>query len=468
MVLGVDSAARATTVELRDADDGKVFASGRAPHPAPEGRATEQDPSVWWQGLVDARHHAGGALGVAAVSVAAPQQGVVLLDADHKPLGPATLADDPRGSREIAALIGVLGDAADWAVAVGSVPDASFPIAKLARLRVAEPRRFAAVAKVLTPHDWLTYRLSRRFVTDRGDASGSGYWSPRENAWRTDLLALVDDTKDWSACLPRVAGPTDAAGDREGVLIAAGTGATMSAALGIALEPRDLVLVLEDRITVATVRERPTEDATGVVSGFADATGRFLPQVRLRNGMNVTDAVARFLGVDRNRFDQLALSAPPGSAGVTLLPAFEPERAARQPDVGGVLTGLRADIGPEHLARAAVEGVVCSVLDGLDALRAADVPVGGRISLIGDGARSHAFQRILADLTQRAVAVPQGERIATGACVQAAAALHGQPAQEIAAAWSLAPTRQLDPSDRGDRDTVRDQYRAAQERYSLD
>ena len=467
MVLGVDCAVSATTVELRDADDGKVFASGRAPHPPPA-RATEQDPAVWWQGLVDARHEAGGALGVAAVSVAAPSQGVVLLDADHKPLGPAILADDPRGADEIAALMQALGDRADWTVAVGSVPDASYPIAKLARLRVAEPRRFGSVAKVLAPHDWLTYRLSRRFVTDRGDASGSGYWSPRENAWRIDLLALVDDAKDWSACLPRVAGPMEAAGDREGVVIAAGTGATMSAALGVGLEPRDLVIVLDDRITISTVRERPTEDPTGVITGFADATGRFLPQVQLRNGMTVIDAVARFLGADRNRFDKLALSARPGSAGVTLLPTFEPERIAHRDNVGGTLTGLRADVGPEHLARAAVEGVVCSVLDGLDALRAADVPVGGRITLVGAGARSHAFQRILADVSQRPVAVPQGDRIATGACVQAAAALHGQPPEQIAAAWALAPTRQLDPSDRGDSDAVRDQYRAAQARSYVD
>ncbi len=459
MVLGVDCAATATTVELRDVDDGKVFATGRAAPPGGDRATTEQAPNAWWQGLVDARHQAGGALGVAAVAVAAQQQGLVLLDADHQVLGPAILVDDPRGEGEVARLLHSLGDATDWTVAVGSVPDASFPITKLAQLRRAEPRRFASIAKVLAPHDWLTFRLSRRFVTDRGDASGTGYWSPRENTWRTDLLALVDDTKDWSACLPRVATPSEPAGDREGVLIAAGTGETMSAALGVALEPRDLIVVLDRGITIGTVRERPTEDPTGAVTGFADATGRFLPQVRLRNGSNVTDTIARLLGVDRNRFDQLALSAEPGAGGVTLIPSFDAERVTRQRGSGGLLSGLRSDVTPADLARAAVEGVVCSVLDGLDALRAADVPVGGRIALIGAGSRSHAFQRVLADMAERPVAVPQGDRIATGACVQAAAAL-----DRIAAGWGLAPTRQLDPSDRGQGDAVRAQYRAAQER----
>lgn len=465
MVLGVASAATSTTVELRDVDDGRVFASGRAAYPDAVERPVDQDPNVWWQGLVEARQHAGGALGVAAVGVAAQQQGLVLLDADNRVLGPAMLVEDERAVGDVASLLAAFGDTADWTVATGSIPDASFPVAKLAHLQVAEPRRFASIAKILAPHDWLTYRLSRRFVTDRGDASGTGYWSPRENAWRVDLLTLIDDAKDWSACLPRVAAPSEAAGDREGVLIAAGTGETMGAALGIALEPRDILVVLDGGATIGAVRERPTEDPSGAVAGFADATGRFLPQVHLRNGMNVIDAVARLLGVDRRQFDHLALGAPPGANGVTLVPSFEAGHRARRPDGGGgFLTGLGSDVTREDLARAAVEGMVCSLLDGLDALRAADVPVGGRISVIGPGARSHAVQRILADVSQRAVSVPQGEPVATGACVQAAAALANEAPERIAEGWGLAPTRQLDPSAHGQGDVVRAQYRAAQGR----
>jgi sugar (pentulose or hexulose) kinase len=56
---------------------------------------------------------------------------------------------------------------------------------------------------------------------------------------------------------------------------------------------------------------------------------------------------------------------------------------------------------------------------------------------MGGGSQSHAFQRVLADLARRPVLVPGGEPVATGACVQAAAALHQTPPEEVARTWEL-------------------------------
>src|SRR5207249_2319566 len=116
-------------------------------------------------------------------------------------------------------------------------------------------------------------------VTDRGDASGTGYFSPADSVWRTDLLALVDDSLDWETMLPTVLGPLDAAGHWEGrdVLVAPGTGDNMAAALGVGLRPGDLAISLGTSGTAYAVSETPTADPSGAVAGFADATGRFLP-----------------------------------------------------------------------------------------------------------------------------------------------------------------------------------------------
>ena len=315
---------------------------------------------------------------------------------------------------------------------------------------------------MLTPCDWLTYRLGRAFVTDRGDASCTGYWSPRENQWRVDLLAFVDGAKDWGLCLPRVCGPHERAGDRQGVVIAPGTGEPMAAALGLGLDPGDVVVALDETARVFTLRERPTEDPTGAVTGLADATGRYLPTVSLPNGMNVIAAVARLLGIDdRKRFDQLALAAPAGSGGVTVLPDFAGDQTASGA-AGGTVTGLGVDATAEQLARATVEGVACSVLDALDALRAADVPVAGRLTLIGAGARSRALHRVLADLAARPVVAAPGNWVTAGACVQAVAALQDRPPSDVASAWHLAPTRELEPDPDHDPSHVRARYRAAQ------
>lgn len=449
LVLGVDSSSAATTVELRDADDGRPFGEGRAMHPEGASRI-EHDPTEWWHALVEARHDAGGALGVAAVAAVAREAGLVVLDAEGRLVGPARLGHDAAVAPDARRLEELLGRV-EWADAAGSVPHSALPIVKLAWLRRVDPGAYERIAWLLQPSDWLTFRLSRRIVTDRGEASRTGYWSPRDEAWRTDLLALVDDARDWGPSLPAVLGPADAAGDREGVLIAAGTGEPMAVALGLGLVSGDVVVDTDG--AVFSVRERPTSDASGAVAGYADATGRHLPLVESIAAGTVADAFAAMLGIDRTVFDQLAQSTPTGAGGVTFVP---PSR-----EVPGSLHGIRADVTPEEIARAAVEGVACALLDAVDALRSADVPVGGRLFLVGSGTRSFALRQALADLAERPFLVPRGDRGATGACVQAAAALHGCPPEELVEVWGVGDVREIEPDPGVDGAEIRAMWRAA-------
>jgi xylulokinase len=197
--------------------------------------------------------------------------------------------------------------------------------------------------------------------------------------------------------------------------------------------------------TVYTVGDEPTADPTGIVAGFADATGRHLPLVCTLNAGKVTDAMARLLGVDHGRFDELALAAPPGAGGLTLIPYLDGERTPDRPDATGVLSGIRSDVGREQLARAAVEGVVCGLLDGLDAL-SAFAPADGRVILVGGGARSAAYRQVLADLSGRAVLVPgDTEQVAAGACVQAAAVVSGTDPADVADRWGLGAGAVVEP-----------------------
>jgi len=457
LVLGVDSSTQSTKVEVRDADTGALIAEGRAPHPPTTPPRSEQQPDAWWDALAQAR---AGLPPVDAIAVAGQQHGLVALDAQGTVIRPAKLWNDTESAPDAQWLRKQLDDA-QWARACGSVPLAAFTIAKLSWLHRSEPDAWARLARVCLPHDWLTYKLTGEFVTDRGDASGTGYFSAAENAYRTDLLAIVDSDVDWKARLPRVCAPTEAAGSGGGGVVAAGTGDNMAAALGIALEPGDVAISIGTSGTVFAVSDTPTFDASGAVAGFADATGRFLPLVCTLNATKVTDAVARLLGVDHARLDALALEAPAGAGGVTLVPYFDGERTPNLPDAAGTIAGLRSDVTREQIARAAYEGVVCGLLDGLDALRAAGVDTGGRLVLVGGGARSAAFRRVVADLADRAVLAPDAtEHVAAGACVQAAAVLHGESPGEVASAWELGAGEVLVPEGDTDRIAIRDRYRA--------
>jgi xylulokinase len=313
---------------------------------------------------------------------------------------------------------------------------------------------------VLLPHDWLTHRLTGRFTTDRGDASGTGYWSPREGRYRYDLLGLVDE-RNWASMLPEVLEPQSVAGEWNGIVVAPGTGDNMAAALGLGLRPGDLVFSLGTSGTAFTVSESPVEDGSGYVAGFADATGRYLPLVCTLNATKVTDAVGRLLGVGLPRFDQLALECPAGTTGLVLVPHFDGERTPNLPAATGTITGLRSDVTPSQLARAAVEGVVCNLLAAADALGDLE----GRVFLVGGARHSAAYRQVVADFVGRMVIVPdEPEPVATGAAVQAASVLLGRPSEEISQAWGLGRGQFVEPDNSVDVPTIRAAYGKASAR----
>jgi xylulokinase len=318
---------------------------------------------------------------------------------------------------------------------------------------------FDRLRHVLLPHDWLTFGLTGELVTDRGDASGTGYWSPERGAYSSAALGLIGLTDDVT---PAVLGPTTPAGSWHGAVVGPGTGDNMAAALGLGLRPGDLALSLGTSGTAFAVSDRPSEDPTGAVAGFADATGRYLPLACTLNATKVTDTVARLIGADTARFDALALAGRPGADGVVLVPHLDGERTPNRPAATGTLRGLRSDTSPEQIARAAVEGVVCNLLEAADALASGESLAGGRVFLIGGGARSAAYRRVVADLTGRRVVVPTtDELVACGAAVQAAAVLHECSFDDLAASWALGAGHTVEPDLTVDRVGIREAYAEA-------
>ncbi len=444
LVAGVDSSTQSCKVVVRDAETGALVRTGRSPHPD----GTAVDPQAWWLALADALDQAGGLVDVAAISIGAQQHGMVCLDDAGAVVRPALLWNDTRSDLAAADLVAELG-AESWAQAVGSVPVASFTVTKLRWLASHEPGNAGRTAAVCLPHDWLTWRLSssddiRAITTDRSDASGTGYWSPTTGEYRTDLLAL---SLGRVPLVPRVVGPSSAAGTTiAGVQLAPGLGDNAAAALGVGAVEGDVIVSIGTSGTVFSVSSRPAADATGVVAGFADGTGRFLPLVCTLNAARVLDAAATMLGVDLDKLSALALTAPPGADGLVLVPYLEGERTPNRPRATGAIHGLRlATSTPAHLARAAIEGMLCALADGLDALTATGARL-RRVILVGGGARSRAVRAIAPAIFGVPVLVPPpGEFAADGAARQAAWVALGSPE---APEWTIdgLTTHEADPT----------------------
>ncbi|MBB5871760.1 xylulokinase [Allocatelliglobosispora scoriae] len=419
----MDSSTQSVKVVIRDAATGALVRSGRASHPD----GTEVDPRHWWDGLRSAIAQAGGLDDVEAISVAGQQHGMVCLDDAGAVVRPALLWNDTRSAAAAADLVSELG-ADTWAESVGSVPVASFTVTKLRWLATHEPEAAARTAAVCLPHDWLTWQLTgagdlATLVTDRSDASGTGYWSPSGGAYRPDLL---EHAFGRLAHLPRVLDPTGTAGKHGNVIVGAGAGDNAGAALGLGARPGDVVVSLGTSGTVFGVSTVPAADPSAAVAGFADASGHFLPLVCTLNAAQVLDATARLLGVGHDELATLALSVPSGADGLTLVPYLNGERTPDRPHATGSLHGLTLDsMTAAHLARAAIEGMFCGLADGLDALRAQGLTA-ERVLLIGGAAANPAVQRIAPSILGCPVTTPPAsEYVADGAARQAAWTLTG-------------------------------------------
>ncbi|MEU6824758.1 FGGY family carbohydrate kinase [Streptomyces atriruber] len=446
IVAGLDSSPDFTRIVVCDTDTGAVLKQGYAPHPLENaeggGRPSDVDPQAWLLSLGEA---AGGGLleGVQAIGVSAQQNALVPLDQHGNTVRPALVGNDRRAQVAAVDLIDGLGGREAWAQAVGCVPQSALPVTKLRWLAKTEPESARRVAALLQAPDWLVWQLlgrPARRTTDRGGASGTGYWSAASGTYRPEIVEMA---LGHQAMLPEVIGPAEAAGTTpEGLLISAGTGETMAAAFGLGVQQGDAVVSLGASGSVMAVHHEALADAGGSITSLADATGMHLPVVHTSNAVRVLRGSAEMLGVtDLEELSALAMKSTPGAHGLVFLPYLEGEKTPNLPHAAGTLTGLRREsMKPEHLARAAFEGMLCGLGDALDVLRGRGVDV-RRVFLLGAAAELPAVQAAAPMLFGTQVVVPQpADYAAIGAARQAAWALTGQlPHWQGAAAQVFEP-----------------------------
>ena len=456
LVAGVDCSTQATKVLVIDPDTGGIVASGRAPHTVSgTAGARETDPREWWSALRSAIAETGRAREIAALSVAGQQHGLVALDAAGEPIRDALLWNDTRSAAEAVRLTALLG-ATRWADRTGLRPIASFTVSKWSWLRANEPERAAAARSIRLPHDYMTERLTGRGSTDRGDASGTGWWSSSDEAYADDILALPGIDLD-PAMLPEVLGPAEAVGEvtataardlglAPGTIVGPGTGDNMAAALAMDLAVGQPVLSLGTSGTVFAVSERRGTDPSGIVAGFADASGRWLPLACTLNCTLAVDRTAGWLGLERDDVDP--------ADGVIVLPWLDGERTPDLPGASGTIVGLRHVTTPQQVLMATYEGAVASLLEALAAVEASTGVEGGSepLVVVGGGARGDTWREVVRRLSGRPVLIPDAEElVAIGAAVQATAILRGEPPAAVARRWNTLAGTRLEPVARDER-----------------
>ena len=452
LVAGVDSSTQSCKVVIRDAGHRRAGPRGPAPHPD----GTEVDPDAWWDALRTAIARPAAWTTSRRSRSARSSTAWSRLDADGAVVRPALLWNDTRsavaGDRLV---IGERRRPAEWAKAVGSVPLASFTVTKL-RLAGASTSRTPRPHRGGLPAARLADLAARRragatgaLVTDRGDASGTGYFSPASGDYRRDLLDARARPRRRAAARPRPGrgrrddgAPASAPAPRSAR--APATTWPPPSALGAGPRRRRRL----DRHVRRRVRRRRgpgrrRRPASSPASPTRPATTcRWSARSTPRGCSTPSRACSASTTTSSRR---LALSAPAGAGGLVARAVprgrahAEPARRDRRRCTASALDTST----PAHLARAAVEGLLCGLADGLDALVAEGARV-DRVLVVGGGARSEAVRRIAPAVLGRPVVVPPpGEYVADGAARQAAWVLAGgdePPAWELAAPRSTRRT----------------------------
>ena len=419
LIAGVDSSTQSVKIVVRKAHSGELVAEAKAPHPD----GTEVDPIAWWQALQKVINEVGGLEKISAISIAGQQHGMVALNSQGEVIRPALLWNDTRSAD---AAIEINTEVVNISERVGSALVASFTASKIRWMAKNERDNSSKVAAICLPHDYLSWKLSgstnlNDLVTDRSDASGTGYFDGVKNIYDKEILKLAH-LSEREIILPRILEPNEyALRAPNGTLIGPGAGDNAAAALGVGAELGDVIISLGTSGTAFSVSKTPTFDPTGEVAGFSDATGNFLPLVCTLNASRILDSANQILQTDYKELGELALAAQPGSQGLVLLPYFEGERTPNRPSATGVLSGMTLNnTNRTNIARAMIEGMLCGMADAIDSLVRNGVAI-NRVLLIGGAARSEAVARIASQIFGREVLVPEpGEYVANGAAKQAA------------------------------------------------
>lgn len=422
--------------------------------------AAEQHPATWIEAIGSVARELWETVRprpgeLAGIGVSGQQHGLVVLDAADEVVRPAKLWCDTATAAEASKL----------SLALGRAVPAGFTAPKVLWMQRHEPPRWAAVRRVLLPHEYVNLRLCGRAAAEAGDASGTGWFDPCTRNYDPAALELLGP--GFAEFLPplldagEVAGTLDERGARllalppefVGVPLAGGGGDNMLSAIGAGATREGIaVLSLGTSATLFARSPAPVVDPSGAIAPFCDSTGAWLPLLCVMNATGVLEEIAAAFELDLAELTRRAQAVAPGSEGLLLVPYLVGERVPDLPLARGALLGLHpGNLRPGTLFRAALEGVAANLAWGASRLRALGIPI-ERVRVVGGGAGNALWRTILAAALEAPLErCAEPESAALGAALQARWTVHRRSHPTLTADESCAPlvhrTTPLDDPD---------------------
>jgi len=424
-LLGVDVGTSATKVLIVD-ELGNLVANASHGYAisSPRLNFAEQDPEWWWNAVKASIKEALSssrvdASRISAIGPTGQMHGTVLLGKDGKPLRPAIIWPDKRSSAQCTEFYQKIGREKVLEIVCNPVMS-GFMGPSLLWVSENEPSIFNQISKVLSPKDYVRFKLTGSYATDTSDASATLLFDVRKREWSQNLLSQLGFSQEMFAEVfesTEVTGKisaeaSEATGLPRGIPVVAGGGDSPVGAVGCGAIKRGIVssnIGTGGQIFV-TSEEFKVEPENRIHTFCHAVPGKWCLQgailsagLSLRWFRDNLGQLEKSEGAERNvdPYDLLskeAESAEPGCRGLIFLPYLLGERSPHMdPNARGGFFGLAFEHGRSHLIRAIMEGVAYALRDSLEIFKGLGIEA-ERVIAHGGGSRSALWRQIQADI----------------------------------------------------------------------
>jgi len=464
--LGIDVSTTATKALLID-EQGQVAAVGKSEYgyETPQPLWSEQDPALWWRAAIESirqvlERSAVPAKEIGGIGLTGQMHGLALLDEAGEILRPAILWNDQRSGEQCDQIRARLGKQRLIEI-TGNDALTGFTAPKILWVQQNEPQIWQRVRMILLPKDYVRYKLSGEYATDRAGGAGTLLFDLKKRTWSEEMLSALEISPE--ALPPTFEGTeitstlsAEAAaltGLEFGTPIVGGGGDQAAAAVGTgAVEEGILSVSLGTSGVIFATVDHATIEPEGRLHAFCHAApGKW----HLMGVMLSAAGSLRWLRdsfapqIDFEEFVEQARSIPAGSDGLIFLPYLTGERTPHaNPLARGAFVGLTVRHGLAHMIRAVLEGVAFGLRDSFELIKGIGLKQISEVRVTGGGAKSDIWMQTLADvLGTELVTVNSKEGAAYGAALLAATGCGHYPDVAAACRESITITGRTVPGE---------------------
>ncbi|SET53539.1 xylulokinase [Thorsellia anophelis] len=439
MFIGVDCGTQGTKVLICDSRTHCVVGSGYTKHDmiSDNNGRREQQVSWWIEAFLSAFNQAKEGLTIdlstiKAIGISGQQHGMVLLDKFDNPLHPAKLWCDTETASENQEIIELMGGAKGVMSQIGIMLQTGYTASKILWFKKNHPESYAKIDKIMLPHDYLNYWLTGQFVSEYGDASGTGYLNVKTRQYDEVLFSHIAPGLSIKKNLPKLIEANTPIGKLKpevaeimelspNTLVASGGGDNMMGAIGTGnIKPGIVTMSLGTSGTLYAYSDTPMQSGNDLLANFCSSSNGWLPLICTMNVTASTTLMQQLFKIDINTFTEYLSHSEPGAQGITLLPFFNGERVPALPNATAALLGLTNDNATQaNIIRATTEAATFTLRYGLDIFRQEGI-IPTEIRLIGGGSKNPVWRQMVADVMNTPVVCPfEHEAAALGGAIQA-------------------------------------------------